>query len=418
MIPQLLESQKLLMKRNEDIERLNRLLSPGVSTTGNDKEVILLDFNHFYDMNPADHAKLASMLQTTFGNKLAPASLGADVTLNQLWSTSYRIIIFYDHAATVDSNPFLWSQSTISSPWPNVQDVGALHSALADKLPNEGSTFFVLQGILTPDGAMIAAGLVPFSSAPSSLTGVAQAVTPAVVGWLSQWGNQGINIVICDWFNCTNAYVNMLLQMNATPATAADAASLQNGELDLVVTSHVDPEKLKQEIANGMINEADIAALAAAEYRTRFGQAGHSQEVVATLQELDRIAATASVQPKKLGEKAPVVQTASKLVAKAEAKKIQLDESLRSASPLVLQSVSTVLSSSSSSSNYDAFLPAALTCLIAWLPNKLLEPLLLGLRPPFLNTPLLPLVLPGVPTSFFALNTYPTPPSPQSQSNH
>ncbi|KAF7344000.1 hypothetical protein MVEN_01689300 [Mycena venus] len=49
--------------------------------------------------------------------------------------------------------------------------------------------------------------------------------------------------------------------------------------------------------------------------------------------------------------------------------RIQLDESLRSAAPLVLQSVSAVLSNPSSN---DASLPAALTCLIAWLPNKLL----------------------------------------------
>ncbi|KAF7340893.1 Phosphatidylinositol-specific phospholipase C domain-containing protein [Mycena sanguinolenta] len=298
-------------------------LSAYLSTAGNDKEVVLLDFNHFYDMKPADHANLVSMLQTTFGNKLAPASLGANVTLNQLWSTSYRIIIFYDDAATVGANPFLWSQSTISSPWPNVQDVGALNGALARELPNKLSTFFVLQGILTPNGAMIALGLVGVG--PRSLTAVAQAVTPAVVGWLSQWTDQGINIVICDWFNCTNAYVDILLQMNSTQATAADAASLQTVKLiadrpPVAVASHVDPEKVKREIANGVINEASIAALAAAEYRARFGRTGHSQEVIDRLQELDRIAATASAEPKKLGEKPPVVQSVSKLGAKAEAK--------------------------------------------------------------------------------------------------
>ncbi|KAF8208989.1 hypothetical protein K438DRAFT_256224 [Mycena galopus ATCC 62051] len=168
---------------------------------------------------------------------------------------------------------------------------------------------------------MIAAGLVPFSSAPSSLAEMAQVVTPAVVGWLSQWGHQGINIVICDWFNCTNAYVDMLFQMNGTQAAAADAASLQTVKLivdrpPVAVTSHVDPENLKRDIISGVINEAHIAALAATEYRARFGQTGHSQEVVDILQELDRLAVTASAQPKKLGEKPPVIQSASKLVAK------------------------------------------------------------------------------------------------------
>ncbi|KAF8137993.1 hypothetical protein K438DRAFT_2119474 [Mycena galopus ATCC 62051] len=56
--------------------------------------------------------------------------------------------------------------------------------------------------------------------------------------------------------------------------------------------------------------------------------------------------------------------------------RIQLDESLRAAAPLVLQSITAVLSNANSNSNGgddDAALPAALACLVAWLPNKLLS---------------------------------------------
>ncbi|KAF8156219.1 hypothetical protein K438DRAFT_2026380 [Mycena galopus ATCC 62051] len=54
--------------------------------------------------------------------------------------------------------------------------------------------------------------------------------------------------------------------------------------------------------------------------------------------------------------------------------RIQLDESLRAAASLVLQSITAVLSNANSNSNGsdDAALPAALACLVAWLPNKLL----------------------------------------------
>ncbi|KAF8156159.1 hypothetical protein K438DRAFT_1986925 [Mycena galopus ATCC 62051] len=54
--------------------------------------------------------------------------------------------------------------------------------------------------------------------------------------------------------------------------------------------------------------------------------------------------------------------------------RIQLDESLRAAAPLVLQSITAVLSNANSNSNGggDAVLPAALACLVAWLSNKLL----------------------------------------------
>ncbi|KAF8156161.1 hypothetical protein K438DRAFT_2026353 [Mycena galopus ATCC 62051] len=54
--------------------------------------------------------------------------------------------------------------------------------------------------------------------------------------------------------------------------------------------------------------------------------------------------------------------------------RIQLDESLRAAAPLVLQSITAVLSNANANSNGsdDAALPVALACLVAWLPNKLL----------------------------------------------
>lgn len=84
----------------------------------------------------------------------------------------------------------------------------------------------------------------------------------------------------------------------------------------VVVTSNVDPEQFKQDIVDGKIDVAQIAALAAGEYRVRFGHTGHSTEVAARLEELDRLAATASPHPKALAEKPPVVEDPSKLIQK------------------------------------------------------------------------------------------------------
>lgn len=182
---------------------------------GSDKEVILLDFNHFYGMTPALHAQLAAMILKAFGNKLAPASLGAGVTLNQLWATTYRIIVLYLDQGTVNANPFLWSQSTIASPWPNKQDPKSLHDALAKELPNTRSTFFVLQGVLTPDKKTIENGLRPFSKSPGSLLAQAKVLNPQLHSWLTkEWRSMGINIVICDWFNYTSDYVDGIIQLN------------------------------------------------------------------------------------------------------------------------------------------------------------------------------------------------------------
>jgi hypothetical protein len=196
------------------VTELFEQLSTFLSTPGNEKEVVLLDFNHLHAMTPAAHEKLTKMLLSTFGNQLTPAVMGMDVTLDRLWATTYRIIIFYDDPATVSTYPFLWSQWTIRSPWPNKQDVPSLHSALNAQLPNRGSNFFVLQGVVTPNNSMIGSGLVPWSTAPGSLLAVAKEVNPQLELWLHGWRNQGINIVICDWFNFTNNYVNVVVKLN------------------------------------------------------------------------------------------------------------------------------------------------------------------------------------------------------------
>ncbi|KAJ7653552.1 hypothetical protein DFH06DRAFT_1474729 [Mycena polygramma] len=52
--------------------------------------------------------------------------------------------------------------------------------------------------------------------------------------------------------------------------------------------------------------------------------------------------------------------------------KIQLEASLRAAAPLVLQSITAVLNAPASSAAESDALPAALSCLVAWLPNRLL----------------------------------------------
>ena len=138
-----------------------------ITASGNDKEIIILDFNHFYGFTTEAHRTVTSMLWLTFGKKLAPASLGLEVTVNELWASTYRIIAFYNDSYTVSITPFLWPMSRISSPWPNTADPTTLFDTLESevaKLPV--STFFVLQGVLTPDVNSILNGLLHATSAP------------------------------------------------------------------------------------------------------------------------------------------------------------------------------------------------------------------------------------------------------------
>jgi len=83
---------------------------------------------------------------------------------------------------------------------------------LEGELPNKRDTFFVLQGVLTPDGEMIKKGFLPDHW--HSLEDVAKDTTPKVVGWIKDlWANQNLNIVIVDWFEVSN-YVDVVKSLS------------------------------------------------------------------------------------------------------------------------------------------------------------------------------------------------------------
>ncbi|KAF8511401.1 PLC-like phosphodiesterase [Hysterangium stoloniferum] len=194
----------------ELLDQLNDFLSQSESN----KEIVLLDFNHFYNMTPTTHKQLVEKLKAKFGNKLAPESLGTDVTVNKLWESTYRIIVLYNDSDTVSSHNCLWSQTKISSPWPNTQDITTLFITLQNEVVKAKSTFFVLQGVLTPNAEIIAAGLIPLTANPSSLFALAIPVNAYLISYLTsdEWKNKGINIVICDWAN--SSYVDAVIKLN------------------------------------------------------------------------------------------------------------------------------------------------------------------------------------------------------------
>lgn len=185
-----------------------------LSQPGNEREIILLDLNHFYGFDDQAHDVFAATLLQTFGMKLAPASLGPDVKLKDCWNSGYQIIIFYGHDATAHKGSFLWPSNSIDSPWPNKIDSEDVYSYLNSLLPNSKPKFFVLQGIVTPDGGSIAAGLNPFSNNPNSLLTFACDINSKLVTWLKQWKGKGINIVICDWTTWNPGYVDTVVKLN------------------------------------------------------------------------------------------------------------------------------------------------------------------------------------------------------------
>ena len=182
--------------------------------TANPKEIVIMDFNHLYKMD-GYHEAFVNDLLTILGDRAADSSqLKPSSTLEEFWNTNAQAVILYQHGPSVESSGGkLWSQDHIHSPWPETHDIGLLETKLLDNVKSRSvDQFFVLQGILTPDGDLIKEELL-VSNLCMSLASIASRVSPKVVEWVEEWKCEKHNVVIVDHFHeC--ALVSLVINMN------------------------------------------------------------------------------------------------------------------------------------------------------------------------------------------------------------
>ncbi|WP_240903726.1 phosphatidylinositol-specific phospholipase C domain-containing protein [Chengkuizengella sediminis] len=200
----------------------------------NEKEIVILDFLHFYEMTETSYNHLNNLLQNTFGDLLIPPSYGVNVTLDQLWNENKRVIVLYgsDHQRYTDTidirniyaddfMSWIWDHRlNIQSDWANTTDVNVLKQKLDQSINSADlNKFFVLQGVLTPDDDLIIdavlGGLDPFSAiGVDSLHDLARSANNEVPRWvLNDWANEPLNIIMLDWFHESDI-VNIIKSMN------------------------------------------------------------------------------------------------------------------------------------------------------------------------------------------------------------
>lgn len=178
-------------------------------------EIVILDFNHFFNMTAELHNQLVGLITGTLGvATIAPPARRPTVTPRDLWAGTERVIVAYADDATVDRFPtVLWRRqegatSTIAAPFPDTNDIDTLHTFLTDRLAvRRMDRFFVLQGILTPGVQQIASW--------TSLEQWATDVTnPAVRGWaVNEWAARQPNIIMVDFYE-RNDIAGTVIDMN------------------------------------------------------------------------------------------------------------------------------------------------------------------------------------------------------------
>ena len=123
------------------------------------KEIVILDFNHFYKMDQAAHETLADTLLASFSEIFrAPGADGPNVTLQEMWGNEEKVIIIYHDYDVVDTYPCFWPPHLICSPWPNTDDTNQLLEILNKQ--SEASSISedalqVTQALLTPQNLTI-----------------------------------------------------------------------------------------------------------------------------------------------------------------------------------------------------------------------------------------------------------------------
>lgn len=145
-------------KYSEKFSNIIQQINDFVQKPENKNEIILLDLNHFYEMNTTDHDMLISELIHRLGARLADSDhYSPDTPLKEFWHDGKQIIVFYSNRNAVKKYPELWSSHSIWSPWPNKQSVGDLIEALNNNLethtPDDG--FYVIQTQVTVDAKFV-----------------------------------------------------------------------------------------------------------------------------------------------------------------------------------------------------------------------------------------------------------------------
>lgn len=180
------------------------------------KEIVFLDFNHFYNMNDISHKQLLHMLLEIFDNRLTRPSFDNDPktqTLENIWRTSQRIYLFY-HSNLVRPFTSFWSGAYIVAPWPNKNKSADLIRYLEDQYDGgkraSSGDMYVWYGILTARTSNIA-----YHLCGSLQHNLALDATEEFSNWLSnkKTGPQGINICATDFVDRFN-FIKTVIDLN------------------------------------------------------------------------------------------------------------------------------------------------------------------------------------------------------------
>lgn len=192
------------------------------------KEILIIDFNHFYDMDAPTHKSLVNMIETKYSSRLIKKEMSLTSKIENYWKEGKSIIVLYDKTTVANEYDFLWPQVHIYSAWmnsPTLEDLkeklynhmqfrnALITGKISDKKYDFRNIFHVCQGIVTPDTKMIVGSVISRRKF-ESLIQLGKVVTPAFIQWFSEeWADVDFNILLVDHYHLTN-FVEVTYMLN------------------------------------------------------------------------------------------------------------------------------------------------------------------------------------------------------------
>ena len=65
------------------------------------KEIVFLDFNHFYEMSDDHHKHLLELVQNAFQDKLCMFVGSENASLKMMWENNLQVIVFYQNKVSI-----------------------------------------------------------------------------------------------------------------------------------------------------------------------------------------------------------------------------------------------------------------------------------------------------------------------------
>lgn len=176
-------------------------------------EVLILDFQHFYEFDDKLHQVLIKIIETIFKEKLCPVFPSfTHISLQWLALEKYQLFVVYRNGAAI-SYPNLWFSSLWETPWADTVDPRYLLTFLNERLKRRNSrTGFVSQCLLTPNTFYIAR-----HTCGNLERDLARVCRNNILPWIREKkpGSDGLNVVISDFVSYDDfVFTKTVIQRN------------------------------------------------------------------------------------------------------------------------------------------------------------------------------------------------------------